>query len=576
MTGAEPAGAGPGRRRGVIVASIVAVAVAAVVGALVLTSGGDDETTAAGPTTTQVANDAMTRPKGYEPRFEEAECPPATASAAPEATCGNLIVPESRDNPTGRTVSVPVAKLAGPAGGTADPAVILDVNETAATTSLDAATDVYSLGLRGFSGSGDVPLTCPEVQTAWAGTLDVRADDADAMAKRVESADACAARLRAAGVQLEGYTMAEAADDIRDLTVALDLDRVSVAAGGYTTTAAVAWARSNPGSVSSLLLTNPTPPGESVLEDPARAAARSFKRINELCAADASCQAAYPDLDAQFRRRFDDLQSQPRLVSTKSLSGLGPFAVLLDGRRYAAGLESVMRESARLGLVPSAVQGASDELTAAAGIDEDVSFFVGPTSLTAAFLSVTCSYDARLNRTAEISDATMRQFAGANEPTFGRICQSWGVPSEFERLSRPLDLDVPVFLASGGLSVSGVSGWAESMAGGLSDATVVNIPTMSEDLSFAPPPCLRRLRQEFLTDPEQRLDTTGVRREGGPHRVRLTLLNADTPRRRSQMRVRRNTRRSRPLVSAYWSNSGHMPISLGQTSAFSSAVSRWA
>ncbi|HMN26850.1 MAG TPA: acetylxylan esterase [Caldilineaceae bacterium] len=139
-------------------------------------------------------------------------------------------------------------------------------------------------------------MTCPELQSTWASTFAVGADDPGAIDRRVAASTACAARLRGAGVQLEGYAMSEGADGIRDLVAALRLGRVSVAAGGFTTTAAVAWARANPGSVASLLFTNPTPPGESVLEDPAAALSRSFRRIIALCRDDAACAAAYPGL----------------------------------------------------------------------------------------------------------------------------------------------------------------------------------------------------------------------------------------------------------------------------------------
>ena len=306
--------------------------------------------------------------------------------------------------------------------------------------------------------------------------------------------------------------MVEASDDLRDLVAALHLGKVTVASGGFTTTAAVAWARANPGSVESLLFTNPTPPGSSTLADPATSTSRSFERIVELCARDRGCAAAYPDLEAAHHTRYVALADRPVAVSTTTLGGIGPFDVLLDGRRYGAALETAMRESARLGLVPSAVSGASDELTAAAGIDEDVTFYAGPAASTAAFLSITCSYDARLNRTAQVSDATLAEFAGANEPTFVRMCGAWGVPSVYDRLARPLDLDVPVLLASGGIATSGVNGWADAMAGGLPRATVVDVPTMTEDLAFAPPPCLRELRAAFLADPGARLDGSACRK----------------------------------------------------------------
>ncbi len=169
---------------------------------------------------------------------------------------------------------------------------------------------MHVLSLRGF-GPGEPPLSCPELESAWTTSFAVRADDPAAIDARADAARRCAARLRAGGVQLEGYTMLEAADDIRDLVRALDLGRVSAAAGGYTTTAAAAWARANPGSVRSLLLTNPTPPGESVMADPARSLAASFARLRHLCDTDDRCRTAYPDLATAYLQRFGQLDADP-------------------------------------------------------------------------------------------------------------------------------------------------------------------------------------------------------------------------------------------------------------------------
>ena len=210
------------------------------------------------------------------------------------------------------------------------------------------------------------------------------------------------------------------------------------------------------------------------------------------------------------------MQARPELVSTKALSGSGPYSVLLDGRRLAAAVESAMRESARLGLVPSAVQQASDELTAAAGIDEDVNFFIDQRAPSAAFLSITCSYDVPLNRTAR---SRTPRGSSSREPTrrpSRPMCDSWGVPSVYDQLSQPLASDVPVLLAFGALSVSGVNDWADTMAATLPNAVVVPVPAMSEDLAFAPPPCLRLLRREFVVDPSVPLDARACEQDVPP------------------------------------------------------------
>jgi class 3 adenylate cyclase/pimeloyl-ACP methyl ester carboxylesterase len=515
--GGGPADDGPRRWGRILGAAVAGVAVAALVvfGVAVSRGRGDGDPGDAGRAAAPVS-DAVTRPEGYRPSFRPGDCPPEVSSAVPAAECGDLVVPESRANPDGRTLQVPVVKRPATRQTGAAPVVLVDVNEPIATTSLADAADVYSLSLRGFSAGGDPPLACDGLRNVWTDSFALRADDPVAVERRVTSADACAAELRAAGAQLEGYNMAEVADDIRDLVLARDLGRVTVAGGGFTTTAVASFARANPGAVGAVLLTNPVEPGRSPLQDPAAAVSKAFGRVADLCAADAGCGARFPDLAAQYRSRFSQLQAVPAPVVTNSLIGTGPYNVLLDGRRLAAALEGALAQSSRLGLVPTGIVGASNELTAAAGIDEDVKRYVAPTALGAAYLSYLCSYDANPNRTAEISATAMPEFAGANEATFARLCEGWGVPSVYDELARPLVGDVPVFLAQGSLSVAGSNDWAGAMAAQLDQATVARFPTMSEDLAFSAPPCLRELRREFARDPTRRPDVAACEKQSPP------------------------------------------------------------
>jgi TAP-like protein len=190
--------------------------------------------------------------------------------------------------------------------------------------------------------------------------------------------------------------------------------------------------------------------------------------------------------------------------------------VLLDGLRWAAALESALYQSNRLGLVPEAISGASDELVAAAAIDQEVKRAIVPGALAAATLSYVCSYDAGPNRTAEISSAAMPEFAGANEANYGDLCEAWDTPSVYDELSQPMLGDVPVLMAQGSISVSGTRDWAGAMADQLDDATVIRFPTMSEDLAYSPPPCLRRLRNQFVVDPDASLDVEHCEQQSPP------------------------------------------------------------
>ncbi|MHB1138269.1 MAG: alpha/beta hydrolase, partial [Microthrixaceae bacterium] len=102
------------------------------------------------------------------------------------------------------------------------------------------------------------------------------------------------------------------------------------------------------------------------------------------------------------------------------------------------------------------------------------------------------------------------------EPTFERLCRAWDVPSVYEELRIPLLGDVPTLLAQGELSTAGTNDWAGRMAGDLERALVVRFATLSEDLAFAPPPCLRRLRSTFAADPTTRLDLASCEDQSPP------------------------------------------------------------
>ena len=514
-----------GRRRGdrVLMGVLGAILLVALVGGAVLlgSPGGDGDRDVAadddGEPTRGAGSDAVTRPQGYEPRVRQVACSETTLASMPDASCSQLIVPESRDHPEERTVSIPVTRRPAEDGGTAPPVVLLDVNEPLASTSLTEHSDVYLLSLRGFSPDVGPDLDCPELRDAWTPTLAVAPDDPEAMDAKVIAAAACADRLRGQGIHLEGYNMAEVADDVRDLALAAELDQVAVAAGGFTTTAAAAFARTNPGATYALLLTNPVAPGSSPFEDPAGWLSDALERLVALCEADEVCSADHADLMDNYLATADRLADQPMDVVASSLVGTGPHTVRVDERRFAAALEAAMYPSGRLGLVPQAIGGgATDELLAATAIDEEVKAYVAADALAGAMLSYTCAYDAVPHATAEISSNAHSEFAGADDPTFDRLCRAWGVDPVYEDLRTPLLGDVPTLLAQGELSIAGTNDWAGRMAEGLDHATVVRFGTLSEDVAFAPPPCLRRLRTTFLADPSASLDVESCEASSPP------------------------------------------------------------
>ena len=504
----------PRRRRRTTLAVAALLAVVLVGGGLAMATGGGGS---GGDASEGVVTppSRMTKPRGYTPELRDADCAPEIVDTAPDAVCRELLVPESREDPDGPKVAVPVTSIYAE-HPTANPVVLVDVNEPVTTTSLSEVADVHALGLRGFQPGDRPELDCPGMRTAWEQTLRLRADDPAAIDQRVEAARQCSQDLDAKGVRLEGYNMAEVADDIRDLVIADDLAPVNVAGGGLTTTAVASFARNSPDAVSAVLLTNPVSPGSSPLGDPVYTLEKSFDRLVDQCNGDEECAVEHPDLVNKYHANFEQYRDHPVLVGATTLAGTGPHQVLLDGRRWAAALESAMFQSDRLGLMPEAIDGASDELAASTAIEEEARFFIADNARAGATLSYLCAYDAIPNRTAEISASAVEEFAGAADKSFAPVCEAWDVDPVFDQLSRPLTGDVPVLIAQGGFASSGTNKWGEAMAAQLDRATLANFPTMSADLAYSPPPCLRKLRNEFVVDPDAHHDVEACEKKSPP------------------------------------------------------------
>ena len=352
---------------------------------------------------------------------------------------------------------------------------------------------------RGLDDDASGALQCPAINAVWEASLSRPADDESVIEAKTDAAAGCFAELAAAQPPPAAYNLEDTALDLRDLAVALKKPSVSIAAGGVFALSAAAFVRAQPEAVSALILTNPVPPGESGLSAPAQTLSLQLGALAERCADDSGCARDFPNLEADYRKRSEEVTARPVPVSTEALDGQGPYDVLLDGRRLASALSASMQPSAQLGLVPSGVIAASDELVAGIAISGDIGIFVGDHSWGPTFLSLACSYDKRSSRLGEISARTLTRFAP--DPALPEVCGAWDVPSVFDDLSVPLEVDVPTLLVEGAFSTGGVHRWAEQMAQTLPDSTTVRFPTLSDDVASAAPACLGGLRARFLNDP---------------------------------------------------------------------------
>jgi hypothetical protein len=143
-------------------------------------------------------------------------CQYGTEQGSYAADCGTLVVPENRARPGSRLVALPVTRIQARSDHPGAPVFRLEGGPGITNTKFSKASriaqnhDVVLVGYRGVDGS--VRLDCPEVASALKRSTDLLGQKSfRAYANGFRS---CAARLRADGVDLAGYSIPAQVDDL--------------------------------------------------------------------------------------------------------------------------------------------------------------------------------------------------------------------------------------------------------------------------------------------------------------------------------------------------------------------------
>lgn len=218
------------------------------------------------------------------------------------ADCATLTVPENRQNPTARQISLPVMRIRATGSNPAEPIFYLTGGPGLSNmkfrppAALLAKHDVVLVGYRGVDGS--VKLDCPEVVTAIKGqNRDLFSAESQAgMAAAIAN---CGQRLRQEGVDLDGYTVLEVVEDMETARQALGYGRIHLLSESYGTRIAQLYAWRYPDSLFRSAMVSVNPPGRFVWE--AEMIDAQLRQYADLYAQDETRQRT-PDLAETIRQ----------------------------------------------------------------------------------------------------------------------------------------------------------------------------------------------------------------------------------------------------------------------------------
>lgn len=297
------------------------------------------------------------------PVFEADDCP----FPAPEGvTCGWLIVPEDHTNPDSPEIELAVVILDALNGSSApEPVVYLEggpggagvfVIDDLLQHPIRETHDVILLDQRG-TGFSYPSLNCYEMET----------DEYDEI---LEALDVCYQRLQDEGVNLDAYNSAQSAADINALRESLGYEQVNLWGVSYGTRLGLTVLRDYPDAVRAAVLDSVFPPQENTLEQSVRNSINAFETLLDGCAADATCAAAYPTLEADFYALVADFNANPPVFDYDD--GFDVYEVELFGDDILDAIFLAMYDSAALPMLPLGIDilaNAEDDIDLQDGYD---------------------------------------------------------------------------------------------------------------------------------------------------------------------------------------------------------------
>jgi pimeloyl-ACP methyl ester carboxylesterase len=463
--------------------------------------------------------------------FAEAPCPTPNVPGIPSldfpptARCGYLTVPEDRSEPGGRTIRIFVLRLpATSPNPKPDPIVVLSGGPGGGGSiqfgqflgsPLNAERDIILFDQRGSLQSSR--LACAEYDEALNSGISIPFTSDEQTAKQVAAITACRDAATAAGIDRASYDTAENAADLADLRVALGIDEWNVTGSSYGTKLALVELRDHPEGIRSMVIDSLSPPNIQIAEKWWAAPASSFKAIFAACAAQPSCAAAYPDLEAEFIATVKRLDASPVVVETTDADGQ-PLTVNIDAFPFLYSIIMASERGTASGvpkMIHEMAQGDPDSTVKAMLSLQTPPEIVGLTGLGLAF-TVFCSESANLTTEADAlayAKSVLPDFPERVlkvQPKQGRLfqeCPAWDVPDADPAMSAPVESDVPVLIMEGDFDAATAPEWVDVVTPGLSNHQFVPFPFTGHSV-LGKGDCAYTIFNAFINDPTKPVDST--------------------------------------------------------------------
>jgi pimeloyl-ACP methyl ester carboxylesterase len=435
-------------------------------------------------------------------------------------TCGDLTVPLDRnDSDSTQTIQLHVAIFHSTSPNPEpDPLILLHGGPGSSMleriafwyqeqfSDIIATRDLIVFDQRGV-GYAEPSLDCPGFVDQFYASLsqDLRVGLAEWEAPH---ASVCLADLAAQGVNLVAYNSAASAADVNDLRLALGYERVNLYGASYGSRLALTVMRGfgAGGTIRSVILDSVYPPQVNLDAARPQNLERALQAVFAACAADADCDAAYPDLETVFFDLVEQLNAYPVTLDVMNNVTGRQQTVVVNGNRL---IEMVYRISYQTGWLPWLpklfyhVQDGHFEIFSE-GLQR--LFWLVDGVQPGPYFAVQCYEEVAFNSVEAVdtigADAhpllSAHLTAGAKATL--ATCAALGLPPADPIEDQPVVSDVPALILSGTFDPATPPAWGKLAADGLSNAFFYEFPNASHGV-MSSVPCAQNLVAQFIADP---------------------------------------------------------------------------
>ncbi len=373
-----------------------------------------------------------------------------------EAEEGRLLVPENRNKKDSRLIELAFVRIPSTGASPGPPTVYLSggpgqsvlgsLSRTGAVRRWLELLEVGDMVLIDQRGTG---LSTPNLSFPWKGETPVNQfrNLADSAPYFQEIADQATEHFRAQGVDLDGYTSEQSADDLNDLRIALGVKKLNLFGFSYGTHLGLSAIRRHGEHLENVVLLGVEGPNHTY-KLPSTMDVQ-FNKLALMAKEDPAIASKVPDLNALLDRVLDKLRSNPMLVSVRDPKGGGPLQIPIGADGLLFLLRRDIGDASDLPVFPrllySIDQGDSRMLEWFAR----KRFRFGANAMSTIMDAASGASSERLRRIRE--EASQSRFGNVMNHPYPQIAELWSAPDLGDDYRAPIASPVRTLFLSGTL-----------------------------------------------------------------------------------------------------------------------------